>query len=124
MRIQGKIANNGPRAVTAYIAAAAPKARPMLRKIRAAIRAAAPRADEKLSYGMPFYSHHGRLAYFAAFRDHVSVYLPGRVMLAHRAEIRPYWRGKATLQFPIGSKLPVGLLGRLVRARRKENEAK
>ena len=113
-----------PQSVVAYIAAAPPAARMMLRRIRAAIRAAAPKALEKLSYGMPYYSHYGRLAYFAAFRNHVSVYIPGRTLKAFMKEIKPYWRGKATLQFPIGSKVPVGLIGRLVRARRRENEAR
>jgi uncharacterized protein YdhG (YjbR/CyaY superfamily) len=122
MRI--KVAQNGPTAVTAYIAATPPRARPMLRQIRATIRAAAPGAEEKLSYGMPYYGHHGRLAYFAAFRDHVSVFIPGRVLPAFAREIGAYWRGKATLQFPIGTKVPVGLLGRIVRARRRENESK
>ena len=113
---------NGPKAVTAYIAHSPPRARLMLRPIRAAIKAAAPKAVEKLSYGMPYYSHHGRLAYFAAFREHVSVYIPGRVLKTHAKEIAPYWRGKATLQFPIGTKVPVRLIAKLVRARRLENE--
>jgi len=96
----------------------------MLRTIRATIRAAAPQANETLSYGMPYYSHHGRLVYFASFRDHVSVFLPGRALDAFQKEVQPYRRGKATLQFPIGTRVPVGLIGRLVRARRRENEQK
>jgi uncharacterized protein YdhG (YjbR/CyaY superfamily) len=95
----------------------------MLKRIRAAIKTAAPRAEEKLSYGMPYYGHHGRLVYFAAFRDHVSVFIPGRVLAEFATEIKPYWRGKATLQFPIGTRVPVGLIQRLVRARRRENDA-
>lgn len=116
-------AQDDARAVTAYISGAPPQARSMLRRIRATIKAAAPRAQEKLSYGMPYYSHHGRLAYFAAFRDHVSVFIPGGVLPAFAKEIKPYWRGKATLQFPIGTGVPVGLIGRLVRARRREIDA-
>jgi uncharacterized protein YdhG (YjbR/CyaY superfamily) len=96
----------------------------MLRKIRAAIRAAAPRAEEKLSYGMPYYSHRGRLVYFAAFREHVSVFVPGRVLETFAGQVAPYRRGKATLRFPIGGRLPIGLIGRLVRARRLENESR
>lgn len=115
---------NGPRAVTAYIAAAAPAARPMLKQIRAVIRAAAPRAEEKLSYGMPYYGYHGRLVYFAGFRQHVSVFIPGRTLEAFAKETQPYRRGKATLRFPIGTRVPVGLIGRLVRARRRENETR
>ena len=113
---------SGSKAVTAYVSAAPPSARLMLRRIRAAIKAAAPRAEETMSYGMPYYRLHGRLVYFAAFRDHVSVFIPGRVLKTFARDIEPYWKGKATLQFVLGTKVPVGLITRLVRARRRENE--
>ena len=122
MGASSQVARNGPKAVTTYIAAAPPPARAMLRRIRAAIKAAAPRAQEMLSYGMPYYSHKGRLAYFAAFRGHVSVFIPGGVLTAFAQELKPYWRGKATLQFPIGTRVPVGLITRVVRARRRQND--
>jgi uncharacterized protein YdhG (YjbR/CyaY superfamily) len=123
MRQASESAIHGPKAVTAYIAAASPQTRPMLRAIRAAIKSAAPRAEEKLSHGMPYYSHNGRLAYFAAFRDHVSVFIPG-VLKDFAKDIKPYWRGKATLRFATGTKVPTGLIGRLARARRRRNEGK
>ena len=44
-------------------------------QIRAAIRAVAPDADEVLSYRMPAFKSDGRiLVYYAAFRDHYSLY--------------------------------------------------
>ncbi len=46
----------------------------MLRELRQAIRSAAPKAEEKLSYGMPCYAHYGRLIYFAAHKNHVGMY--------------------------------------------------
>lgn len=54
--------------VERYIAAAPPAARGMLRQLQGAIQSAAPQAEEKISYGMPYYEYKGRLAYFAAFR--------------------------------------------------------
>lgn len=87
---------------------------------------AAPKATERISYAIPFYEYHGRLAYFAAFRDHVSLFAaPSRaIQKAFAQELELYQTGKSTLRFPIGSKVPVGLVKRLVRARMKENEAK
>lgn len=117
-------AGKRPKSVNDYLAATPPPARAMLRQIRAAIRSAAPRAEEKISYGMPYYSEGGRLAYFAAFRAHVSVFIPGGVLKAFAKETKAYTRGKATLRFPIGTRVPVGLIKRLVRARRRENEAR
>lgn len=111
-----------PKDVSGYIAAAPAAARPMLRAIRTLIHRAAPDAIEKLSYGMPYYSDHGRLVYFAVFRSHVSVFVPGGTLDEFAAEVRPYRRGKATLRFDLGARLPLRLLERLVRARRRENE--
>ena len=115
---------NKPKTVVEYIKAAAPKARPMLRQLRSIVRTTAPKADEKISYGMPYYSHRGRLVYFAAFKNHVSVFAWGAAMKAFAAEVKAYRTSSATLQFPLGSKLPVTLLRKLLKARVKDNEVK
>lgn len=59
----------GPKAadIDAYIAAFPPSIRARLRKMRAAIRHAAPNASEKISYRIPTFSLCGNLVYFAAF---------------------------------------------------------
>ena len=110
--------------VAAYIAAAPAKTRPMLRTLRRAIRTAAPKAEERISYRMPYYHHHGRLIYFAAYTHHIGLYIMGRAKGELAAELKPYQTSKATLRFRIGSKIPVRLVTKLVKARAKENEAK
>ena len=112
------------KSVPAYITAASPKARPMLRLLRGAIKTAAPAAEEKISYGIPYYSHHGRLIYFAAFTNHVSLYVMGASKKLFAKEIQKYQSSKATLRFPIGTRVPVLLVKKLVKARVKELEAK
>lgn len=109
--------------VAGYIAAAAAPARPMLRQLRRVIRAAAPEAIEKLSYRMPYYHHHGRLIYFAAFTRHVSVFIMGKTKAKFEKETARYRTSASTLQFPFGTKIPVRLVERIVRARVRENEA-
>ncbi len=64
------------RSVDAYIAAAPKEAQSKLRELRAAIRETAPTAEERISYGMPYYAYKGRLAYFAAFKKHIGLYVP------------------------------------------------
>ncbi len=108
--------------VSAYIAAAPRPARAMLRELRRAIRAAAPEAIEKLSYRMPYYHHHGRLTYFAAFTKHVSLFVMGGAKLKYAAAMKRYQTSASTLQFPFGTKIPVQLVTNLVRARVRENE--
>jgi uncharacterized protein YdhG (YjbR/CyaY superfamily) len=112
-----------PRDVDAYIGAAPEAARPMLRQLRQAIRDAVPDAEEKISYGMPHYRYHGRLAYFAAHKQHVGLYALGPSDSLPR-ELMQYAVAKGTLQFPIGQALPAAAIGRLVKARAREKSAK
>jgi uncharacterized protein YdhG (YjbR/CyaY superfamily) len=119
------MATAGEQAVDAYIAAAPKAVQPMLRELRQAIRTAAPKAEEKLSYRMPFYAYHGRLIYFAAHRNHVGMYpIIGREKDLYARELKPYMAAKATLQFPIGKPIPIGLVKKVVKERARENEAK
>ncbi len=108
--------------VETYISAAPEAARPILQQLRRAIRTAVPNAEERISYGMPSYHHHGRLAYFAAHRQHVGLYALGPVDRLPE-ELKQFASAKGTLQFPFGSNLPMAAIGRLVRARAREREA-
>jgi uncharacterized protein YdhG (YjbR/CyaY superfamily) len=110
--------------VDGYIAAAPKEAQNKLGEIRKAIKSVAPKAEEKISYGMPYYSYKGRLAYFAAFKDHLSLFAMPPIVGAEKAELRKYQTGKSTLRFPLGEKLPVPLIRKLVRAGVKRNEAR
>lgn len=106
--------------VDAYIKAAPTKARPMLKTLRKVIKIVAPKAEEKISYGMPYYGYHGRLAYFAAFHDHVSLFVMGVPQRMLQKELKKYKRTKATIHFPIGTKIPVALVKKLITARVQE----
>lgn len=111
------------KSVAEYIAAAPPKARPMLRQLRAAVKAAAPQAKEDMGYGMPYYSYKGRLVYFAAFTNHVSLFGATRVLRAHAPTLKKYMTSRATLQFQIGTRIPVTLVMRIVKAVAQANDA-
>ena len=74
--------------VDSYIAAAPEAARPILRQLRRIITTAVPEAEETISSGMPFYRYHGRLAYFAAHKDHVGLYALSPVS-QYPSELRP-----------------------------------
>lgn len=58
--------------VTAYIADAAPFARPILTHLRGVVHEACPAAEETLKWGMPTFMHHGILCGFAAFKAHAT----------------------------------------------------
>ena len=61
--------------VDEYLAAAPEEVRPVLEKLRRTIRAAAPNAEEVISYQIPMFKYHGPLVLFAAFRNHCSFYV-------------------------------------------------
>ena len=109
--------------VDAYIAAAPLVAQPILRDLRQVIKAAAPKADETISYGMPSYDYHGRLVYFAAFKNHVGLYAVGQAHDGYSKGLSAYLSGKSTARFPIDKALPADLIRKVVRARVRENEA-
>jgi uncharacterized protein YdhG (YjbR/CyaY superfamily) len=113
----------GKQMVDAYIAAAPKPARPMLRELRRIIKATAPRAEERMSYGMPYYAHHGRLVYYAAYQHHVGVYIMGRARKTFARELKGYLTSKATLRFPIGTRIPATLMRKVLKDRMRENEA-
>jgi uncharacterized protein YdeI (YjbR/CyaY-like superfamily) len=61
--------------VDAYIARAAPFARPVLSHLRSVVRAAVPEAEETIKWGMPHYVHHGILCCIAGFKWHCALHL-------------------------------------------------
>lgn len=115
-----------PRSVDEYIAAAPRAAQPKLRRLRAIIKAAAPRAEERISYAMPYYHQGGRVIYFGVHRNHIGLYLVGESKYRYAKQLQKYWTEKATqvtLQLPLDEPLPEDLIGKLVRARVKEIQA-
>lgn len=80
--------------------------------VTAYINGAAPEAEEKISYGMPYYGSNGRPVYFAAFRDQVSCFsiMSRAVRSRFAAQLRPYLRGKVAMHFPLGTTIPAAFV--------------
>jgi uncharacterized protein YdhG (YjbR/CyaY superfamily) len=110
--------------VNEYITKAPKEVRAKLREMRAIIKSAAPKADEKISYGMPYYAYKGRVAYFQEWKRHIGIYIPTPIIERHKQLLKNYVTAKATVRFPLDKKLPAGLIKKLVRARVKMNEQK
>jgi uncharacterized protein YdhG (YjbR/CyaY superfamily) len=113
---------SAPKNVDEYIAGTPEAARPMLTELREAIRAAAPDADERISYGMPFYHLDGRLAYFHKHAHHIGLY-PFTPEEARAVGLERYVAAKATLQLPLDQPLPVAAIRKLIEQRVKSKSS-
>lgn len=116
------MAVDAPENVAEYIAAAPASVRPMLQELRATIRAAAPKAEERISYGMPYYHLHGRLAYFRLHTKHIGLY-PASLDEATAVGLEANVAAKATLQFPLDQPLPLAAIRKFIERRAAVAEA-
>jgi uncharacterized protein YdhG (YjbR/CyaY superfamily) len=88
-----------------------------------AVRAAAPTAQEVISYRIPAFKHQGQLVFFAAYKNHCSFYLVSKTVLERfRAELEPYEVSGTTIHLSPDNPLPAKLVERILRARIAENE--
>lgn len=96
-----------------------------LEKIRKAVKDAAPKAEEMISYGMPGYKLNGPLVYFGGFKTHCS-FFPGGYSAINKFsdELKKYKTSKGTIQLPLNEPIPVTLIKKIVKERVKENEEK
>lgn len=118
--------NYNAKDVDAYIAGADKDARPKLTEIRKIIRSTVPKAEEGISWGIPFYKYHGLLAGFAAFKNHVSFGLVTVLQSKDRdmLENKGYKTGKKTIQIKFDQRVPITVVRQILRANAKRNEAK
>ncbi len=106
-----------------YIATFPKDIQAILSNLRKAIKAAAPEAEEKISYQMPAFYLKGNLVYFAAFKHHIGFYPTASGIKAFEHEFAKYSYSKGAVQFPIDKPMPLALIKKIVKFRVNENTA-
>ena len=114
----------GSRSIDEYLATLSEDKAAALEKLRRAIRAAAPEAEECISYRLPAFRQNGMLVGFGATANHCAFYLmSGSMVEAHKGELEGYDTSKGTIRFHANKPLPAALVRKLVKARLVENGA-
>ncbi|MDX1943092.1 MAG: DUF1801 domain-containing protein [Saprospiraceae bacterium] len=104
-----------------YIATFSEDIQAILQQIRATIKAAAPDAEETISYAMPTFKQNGVLAHFGAFKQHIGFYATPSGNEAFQKELSKYKTGKGSIQFPLDKPMPLDLIRQMVAFKVAEN---
>ena len=106
--------------VDEYIAAQPDDKKTILQQFRKIIKAAAPQAEEVMSYGMPAFKYHSVLVYFAASKEHYGFYPTSKPIEVFKDKLKSYKTSKGAIQLPADKPLPEKLITEIVKYRLKE----
>ena len=109
-----------PVSVDEYISGFPEDIQTVLQELRRVIKSAAPAAEEVISYRMPAYRLNGVVVYFAAFKDHISLFPTASGIAAFSNRLKDYDCSRGTIRFPADSELPWGLISEIVSFRVEE----
>jgi len=105
-----------------YIATFPEDVQNILKQVRSTIKAAAPTAEETISYEIPTFKLNGKyLIYFAGWKNHISIYPIPAGDAAFRKAVEPYVSGKGTLKFPLDKPIPYQLITQMVKLQIADN---
>ena len=112
-----------PKTIDDYLAALSDDKRAALEKLRKIIRAAAPKAEECISYGLAAFRLNGKpLVAFGATANHCAFFpMSSSTVAAHKDELKDYDTSKGTIRFQADKPLPAALVRKLVKARIAES---
>lgn len=115
-----KTKHGAPATVDEYIAAFSRDVQGVLKQVRAAIKMAAPDAEETIKYQIPTFVLNGNLVHFAALQNHIGFYPTPSGIRQFKNELAGYKSAKGSVQFPIDKPIPLGLITKIVEFRVSE----
>jgi uncharacterized protein YdhG (YjbR/CyaY superfamily) len=111
-----------PKTIDDYLATVSDEHRVALEKLRKQIKAAAPRAEECISYQMPAFRQDGALVWFGAAKNHCAFYPGSTAIETHKNELKDFELSKGTIRFQPNRPIPAGLVRKIVKERVAANE--
>ena len=114
-----------PQTIDEYLEPLSNDKRAALEKLRRAIKSAAPKAEECISYQIPAFRLGGRLLVaFGAAANHCAFYPGAFPVETHKDELKAYDTSKGTIRFRADSPLPATLVRKLVKTRIAEHASR
>lgn len=113
--------NTSIKTIDEYIAGFPRETQEILQRIRTIIKKAAPKAEEKISYGIPTFVQEKNLVHFGGYKNHIGFYPGAAGVEAFIKELSAYKFSKGAIQFPLDKPLPSGLITQIVKFRVLQN---
>jgi uncharacterized protein YdhG (YjbR/CyaY superfamily) len=113
-----------PKTIDDFLATLSADKRAALERLRKIIQAAAPRAEECISYQLPAFCLDGSpFVWFGAGTNHCAFY-PGGIVQDYKDELEAFEISKGTIRFQADHPIPAALVRKLVKARIAQTAAR
>lgn len=113
-----------PTTIDEYIADFPKDAQVAMEKVRAAIRKAAPNAEEAIKYQIPTFVLNGNLIHFGGYKNHIGLYPGSKPVEEFKEQLSGYKLSKGAVQLPLDKPMPVGLISKITKSCVKRNQEK
>jgi uncharacterized protein YdhG (YjbR/CyaY superfamily) len=111
----------GINTVEEYFSVLPEHSRAALEQLRQTIKKAAPEAEEIISYQMPAFKFHGILVYYAAFKNHYSLFPKSHAIEVFKEKLKDYETTRGTIHFMFDKPLPEKLIAEIIQFRVRKN---
>jgi len=118
------MATKRPTTIAEYIDAAAPVAQPHLRQIYTILKSVAPKAEEAIKWGNPFFIEPRFLFAFSAHKAHLSFAPTEAALVAFHKELEGHQTTTNFLKIPYNKPLPEALIRKIAQYQLKTVSAR
>src|SRR4249919_1996824 len=118
------MAGKRPSTIEEYIRVAPAAGQAHLRRIHAILAAVAPKAEQTIKWGMPFFIEPRFLFAYSAYKSHLNFAPSEGALLRFTKELQGFRTTKNMLQLPYDQPLPEALIRRIARDRLREVRAR
>lgn len=109
------------KSIKEYIRGLPVESRVFIEELTEIIKKNAPQAEESISYGMPAYKQNGILVYYAAFKNHYSLFPGAGAIEVFKERLKEFEISKGTIKFRFDEKMPKKLISDIVKYRVENN---